>query len=70
MCIRDSHFAFTHIRFPVDDDSDDEWEAGFTYTGLPFGGESGLTLVYSEDADGVFIEWGNASLIDLRKSLS
>ena len=54
------HFAFTHISFPVDDDSDDEWEAGFTYHGLPFGGESGLTLVYSEDADGVFIEWGNA----------
>ena len=54
------HLAFTHIRFPVDDESDDEWEAGFTYTDLPFDGESGLTLVYSEDADGFFIEWGNA----------
>ena len=54
------HFAFTHIRFPVDNESDDEWETGFTYTDLPFDGESGLTLVYSEDADGFFIEWGNA----------
>ena len=34
-------------------------ETGFTYTDLPFDGESGLTLVYSEDADG-FIGWGNA----------
>ena len=54
------HFAFTHIRSPVEDESDDEWETGFTYTDLPFDGESGLTLVYSEDADGFFIEWGNA----------
>ena len=54
------HFAFTHIRFPVDDESDDEWEAGFTHTDLPFVSESGLNLVYSEDADGFFIEWGNA----------
>ena len=54
------HLAFTHIRFPVDDESDDEWEVGFAYTDLPFDGESGLTLIYSEDADGFFIEWGNA----------
>jgi len=51
------YISYTHLLFPVEEISDSEWGAGFSYDALPFGLASGLDLVYSVDAKGSFFEW-------------
>ena len=65
------YLAYTHLLFPVEETSDSEWGAGFSYNSLPFGLSSGLDLVYSVDSKGTFFEWTTSKpfkIIDLWES--
>lgn len=65
------YISYTHLLFPVEEISDSEWGAGFSYDALPFGLASGLDLVYSVDAKGTFFEWTTSKsvqIFDLWKS--
>ena len=51
------YIGYTHLIFTKDNESDDEWSLGISYTNLPFGLETSLDAYYSMDAEGSFIEW-------------
>jgi len=59
------YISYTHLLFPVEEISDSEWGAGFSYDALPFGLASGLDLVYSVDAKGSFFEWTTSKSVEI-----
>ena len=62
--------GYTHLLFPKDDASDDEWSMGISYKGLPFGLTTSLDGCYSMDAKGTFYEWSNTKEFNLREDLN
>lgn len=52
----EGYLGYTHLRFPDDDDHDNEIALSFSYGKLPWGLTTGLDMTYSFDADGVFLE--------------
>lgn len=51
--------GYTHLLFPKDNESDDEWSVGISYGDLPFDLSTSLDACYSMDAQGAFYEWSN-----------
>ena len=51
------YVGYTHLVFAKDNESDDEWSAGISYTDLPMGLETSFDAYYSMDATGTFMEW-------------
>ena len=61
--------GYTHLLFPKDDASDDEWSLGISYEGLPFDLTTSLDACYSMDAKGTFYEWSNTREFHLQEDL-
>ena len=61
--------GYTHLLFPKDDASDDEWSLGISYEGLPFDLITSLDACYSMDAKGTFMSGPIPGNFILRKIL-
>lgn len=64
-----SYYAgFTHLDFPEQDESDNEWSFGVAYEKLPYFFGTSVDGTYSVEAKGTFYEWSTYREFELNEN--